>query len=978
MKKFIMTMIVLGVMALAGPNAFAQQTTGSITGRIVDAQGAAVPGVTVTGKNTQTGFTRVDVSDAEGIYRLNALPVGTYDLLAELQGFSKVENKGIVLNVGQTLDVALTMKVANMEETVTVTGESPLIETRSSSVGGVVDVARIENLPLNGRQFANLAATLPGVGLGFHSDPTKSSQFSPQVNGGNGRNVNYQIDGGDNNDDTVGGLLQNFPLEAIQEFNFVTQRFKAEYGRSNGGVMNIVTKSGTNAYSGSAFSLFRDKSLNARTHSEKDADSPKADYRRYQFGGSFGGPILQNRAFYFAAVERTQQDTNQQVDTRGLFPDQDGVYKTPIRETLFNVKQTTTLNAAQYLAVRYGRNSNSQPYGAGLRFAPSSWSTSENKFNSINVNHNWVLGGSRLNEFIFQYANFSNAIPLSSPAPYELFPNTVTIGANPNTPQATEQTKWQFRDDFSWSLTGLGGLGHDMKAGVNFINEPHLYATFNSGVDDYQYTHLTDDRNGPIQTITRNGGVGDVNIPFKQYAAYVQDDWRVSDRLTLNLGLRYDLVKGVQIDQSKNPNFVALQAAGAAGRFTGIPLMEDFGQSPKDDTNNLQPRIGFAYDIRGNGRDVIRGGWGVYQDFGYTNANVLFPAIDASGQGHGAIFSINKPAGIVKPDGTFFKVGDPISSIESQNEADPTRLPLFGQVVSPRLQQPYTRQTNIGLSHQLGDSTAITADYVHIDGRDLNIRFRYNYLDPATGLRRLAGLDVRPNTQAFRAAVSGATSTYDALILGARRRMTRGVDFSVSYTLAKASSDIGAASDELDANYIQNVLDPFADVQHGPSGRTDARHRVSASAVIMAPWGIQVAPFFIFRSALPIFTFEGVDLNGDGNNNDITARAYQYDGLGKAPKEIGDCKTVNCSRGSSTSQLNLRVSKSFTLVGHTRIEAIGEVFNVLNALNPAFPLTSQRLAGGVQRAAFMQPTAFAGDFRQPEQRVGQVGFRFSF
>ncbi len=497
-------------------------------------------------------------------------------------------------------------------------------------------------------------------------------------------------------------------------------------------------------------------------------------------------------------------------------------------------------------------------------------------------------------------------------------------------------------------------------------------------MDDYQYTHLTDDRSGPIQTITRNGGVGSVNIPFKQYAAYIQDDWRVSDRLTLNLGLRYDLVTGVQIDQSQNPNFLAIQAAGRAGRFAGIPGMEDFGKDPKDDRNNLQPRFGFAWDIRGSGQDVVRGGWGMYQDFGYTNANVLFPAIDASGQGHGAIFSVNNPGGILKSDGTFFKVGDPISTIDSQNEADPTRLPLFGQVVSPRLQQPYSRQTNIGWAHQLGASTALTADYVHIDGRDLNTRFRYNYLDPATGLRRLAGLDVRPNTQAFRAAISGATSTYDALILGARRRLSNGIDFTVSYTLAKATSDIGAASDELDANYIQDVTQPFAAVQNGPSGRSDARHRVTASAVIRAPWGLQVSPFFLFRSALPIFTFEGVDLNHDGNNNDLTAKAYEYDGLGNAPKEIGACTTVNCSRGASFAQLNLRVSKSFPLGGRARVEAIGEVFNVLNALNPAFPLTSQRLAGGVQRAAFVQPTAFAGDFRQPEQRVGQVGFRFSF
>ena len=304
---------------------------------------------------------RTGVTDGEGVYRLTALPVGTYDLVAELQGFTKIESKGIVLNVGQTLDVDMTLKLATVQESITVNAETPLIETSSSSVGGVVDISRIESLPLNGRQFANLAATIPGVGLGLHSDPTKSSQFSPQINGGNGRNVNYQIDGGDNNDDTVGGLLQLFPLEAIQEFNFVTQRFKAEYGRSNGGVMNIVTKSGTNNYRGSAFTLFRDKSLNARTFSQEIANIDKTDYRRYQFGGSFGGPIIQNKAHFFGAIERTQQDTNQAVNTLGLFPGSDGVYATPYRENLVTLKGTMNVNPSNYLSVRYGRNNNSQP-----------------------------------------------------------------------------------------------------------------------------------------------------------------------------------------------------------------------------------------------------------------------------------------------------------------------------------------------------------------------------------------------------------------------------------------------------------------------------------------------------------------------------------------------------------------------------------------------------------------------------------------
>src|SRR5499427_9313164 len=294
------------VLLLSCGAAYAQQTTGTITGRVVDQQGAAMPGVTVTAKSPATGFTRTETTDAEGLYRIGALPVGIYEVTAELQGFSTVSKKDIEVNVAQIQNVDFPMKVAALAETVNVTGSTPLIQTTASNVGQVVDVKRIENLPLNGRQFANLAATIPGVGLGFHSDPTKNTQFAPQINGGAGRNINYQIDGGDNNDDTVGGLLQQFPLEAVQEFNFQTQRFKAEYGRSNGGVLSVVTKSGTNLWSGSAFEMFRDKSMNSLTQTEKlavlgtSADPTKGDYRQNQFGGSFGGPIAKDKAHFFA------------------------------------------------------------------------------------------------------------------------------------------------------------------------------------------------------------------------------------------------------------------------------------------------------------------------------------------------------------------------------------------------------------------------------------------------------------------------------------------------------------------------------------------------------------------------------------------------------------------------------------------------------------------------------------------------------
>src|SRR5438046_7999499 len=282
------------VLLLSCGVAYAQQTTGTVTGRVVDQQGAAVPGATVTAKSSSTGFTRTEASDTEGVYRLSALPVGVYDVTADLPGFTTISKKDIEVNVAQTQAVDFALKVASVAETVNVTGASPLIETTASSVGGIVDPRTIESLPLNGRQFANLAATIPGVGLGFHSDPTKSTQYSPQIAGGNGRNLNYQIDGRDNNDHTDGGLLQLFPLAAIQDNNLITSRYKAEDGRSNGGVMNIVTKSGTNDPKGSWFTSIRDKSMNAKTETEKLSNVAKQDYRRYHFGGSFGGPMVQN------------------------------------------------------------------------------------------------------------------------------------------------------------------------------------------------------------------------------------------------------------------------------------------------------------------------------------------------------------------------------------------------------------------------------------------------------------------------------------------------------------------------------------------------------------------------------------------------------------------------------------------------------------------------------------------------------------
>jgi hypothetical protein len=247
----------------------------------------------------------------------------------------------------------------------------------------------------------------------------------------------------------------------------------------------------------------------------------------------------------------------------------------------------------------------------------------------------------------------------------------------------------------------------------------------------------------------------------------------------------------------------------------------------------------------------------------------------------------------------------------------------------------------------------------------------------------LAFTGLRPNALGTRPAISQATSEYTAGIFALRRRMTHGIDFSATYTLAKAHSVIGTAADELNSNNLQDATllydDPRVD---GPTSRTDARHQGTLAGVFQLKGGFTVAPIFLFKSPLPVSTIDGRDLNLNSERNDLPARAFQYDGLNSDGtvnvKDIGECKTWNCGRGAWRTLMNLRVSKSFHLAGTSQIEAIGEVFNLFNGKNPSGFVTSQFFTSGAPNPDFMRPLNFSGDFQQPEQRVGQIGFRFSF
>ncbi len=952
MKKLSQIAAFAVALGLGAVSAFAQ--TGSIEGTVNDDQGLALPGVTTTAKNAATGFTRAATSDSTGAFRIQALPVGTYEVKAELTGFAG-RSRQVVVQIDSTSSVDFKMAVAGQTEEVTVTAESPLIDVKETGVGEVITSTQIQNLPLNGRQFANLAALVPGVSLGFHTDPTKSTQFAPQVSGGGGRNINYLIDGGDNNDDTVGGLVQLFPLDSIGEFNFQTQRFRADSGRSNGGALTVVTKSGTNDLRGSAFEFFRDKSLNGKTHTEKEDDVEKGEYRKHQYGASLGGPIVRDKTHFFVAFERIQQDTTQSVNTEGLFPDKDGVFPLPYRENMAVGKLTHQLNSDNYLSLRYGFNNNSQPYGASPSSPPENWGLSKNKFHSVNANLNSVLSGGRINEFVFQFSYFKNGIVENSNLPTETFPNGVTVGQSVNTPQQTVQHKYQFRDDFTWNMGR-----HEFKVGASFIYEPTLDITFSTGQQPL-FTHLTSSRTSAISNIQFNGSIGSegglsgATIPNNQYGFYVQDAWRMNDKLTLDIGVRYDLVTGFAFDQSQNIVYQELVAAAQRGVFSGnsapcpCPGFEDFGKEPAEDKNNIAPRVGFTYDAKADGDLIVRGGAGRYYDFAYTNANILFAVIGAQSS-FGQIYLNNNSAGIRNPDGTLYQVGQPLPP----NQLTNVSAPLPSHAASPIIKQPYTDQANFGFSKKIGNDLAVEVDAVYAEGKELGVRPALNRRINGATSRRFVGILPRSGGSNFRVDLSEGTSHYKGISLTLKKRWDGKMQFLGSYTLSETTSSASLrATDEFGEYDPIDVLDPFG---HENPTRTDNRHRVTLSAVWSPAFGLTIAPIFRYKSAQAFNVLTGTDDNRDGLVRDLPAGV----------------ETLNSGRGADFKQLDLRISKKFRLGARAGVEVIAEGFNLTNADNPNTYIANQN------DPQFGQPTRFAGDFRQTEQRLAQIGVRLDF
>jgi len=969
-------LLLVGFLVLLLPTLlFAQTNAGSLSGHVTDGSGAALPGVTVTATNSATGFNRSVVSETDGSYRFASLPAGTYDVTADLAGFGSLTTRNVEVNVSTDRTLNVTLKQATVKEQITVTAASPLIET-TPAIGTVVSQREIANLPLNGRQFANLGSLAPGTTLSVNSDPTKPGQLTIALNGGSGRNVNFLVDGGDNTDDTIGGALQNYNIEAVQEFNIQTQQYKAEYGRTTGGVLTVVTKTGTNDFEESAYEFYRSKALNEKTETEKLNGSGKSPYSRNQYGASIGGPIVKDMIHFFATGERLERPTSYVIATGGIYPEFDGkAVPTPFKDNLLTAKVSADVNARQFLQVRYGYQRNSDIYGASPIVLPSALGTLTNDYHSILLGHTWQIGSNKVNDFLFQDTHFKNAILPTSNDPALIYPGGVSVGQSVNTPQTTTQIKRQYKDDFSWSST-LGQMRHDFKVGANFIDEPLLGGDFSTGTSG-QYTLRDPVKGSPVVDIAIFSGFAGYNTPIKQYNYYAQDDISFNKKLTLNVGLRYDLWKGFDLDQRANPIW---QALSTQTKYND-PYLKAFqngkGGKLKNDTNNWAPRLGFTYDVNSDSKNIIRGGVGRYFDFPYTNATILFPAVSVQST-YGQSYSYHDGNGIKNPNGTFFQPGQPLPP---NQQTGGTAVNPPNEVASPTLATPYSDQVSLGYSWQVNPWLGLNADASYINYKDIPFRFRANPIDPATGKRRF------PAFASFRIWDGEGFAKYNGINLGGHARLGTKFELQGFYTLSHTTGNILAGADEFritDAGHQGDLravrdqsvdpYDPLCNACTGPLN-TDAKHRVTLSALYRAPLGINASGIFRYHSGTPYTEWAGGDIScGPTGTVNQCKDGYNFD---LAP----GVTHVNSLRGSSFSQFDVRLSKEFKFYRNYGVEVIGEIFNLFNSKNPAnFNGNCAVNAAGqcTFTGGFGQANTFAGDPGQGEQRLAQLGLRVTF
>jgi len=934
MQKGARILIFLAVFALIRPFAMAQQPTASLTGVVTDQVGAVIPGATVRAVNRATNVTRNTTSNDQGLYVLSNLPVGKYLVKVEAAGFeTKTSAEDVTLAVGQSVRLDAALTAGKVTATIDLIGEMPLVDVDTSKVDAVVNNRTIENLPLNGRNFLELALLTPGNSPAPNFDPTKTNTVVISSAGQVGRGGNVMIDGTDNNDDVVGGSLINISQDAVAEFQVATNRFSAEYGRSASSVINVVTKAGGNKVHGSASFFERDRRLQGLP-AVFDRSQPTPPFDRQQYSFTLGGPFIKDKLFGFGAAEYRDQDGAVLVGIRDV-PNRritNGFATAPLRDLLINSRMDYNVSNSNSLDFRYSFEDVDATDSSKLDRAIGSASYRQqlkNRFHSFMTTWTDVLSPTAVNSFSFSVNNFDNTTDPTGTGVQLTFPS-ILDGSSFRVPQGTKQNRLQFADTVN-KIIG----NHSLKVGGEYqrIDSSISLGVFRQGriefVQDFaNFDHNNDGRiddNDLLFAVTLRSGLPNqdlnlANVDNNYFAFFAQDDWRVRHNLTFNIGLRYEVDTNVK----NNSGFSNIN-----------PLVASFYHGERHaDLNNFAPRVGFNYSVLGQ-KLSFHAGYGIYYDRVVLELITLERGLD----GRALPVEVRAGNALTAPNGMpifidqngHFVPGAPTF----QSPFTGFILPGAGasgiNIIDNSMQNPMVQQSNLGVQWEFARNFVLKADYLHNFGTHFIIGRTIGVVNnPVVG-----GPDRVVNLE------SSVKFFYDGLLLSVEKRLANRYQLRASYTLSKtlnyANDDqVPFSNGPVDPNNLQ------LEYGHTPN---DQRHRFTFAATADLPYGFRVSPIVTLASGVPMdILMPGgqsripiLQRNAGArlfkNANELNAFIQQVNSAGGVNGSPLPLAPVNTRFNDNFSSVDLRISKIFTFKERVRLEPMVEIFNLFNTTN---------------------------------------------
>ncbi|MDR3775226.1 MAG: TonB-dependent receptor [Terracidiphilus sp.] len=898
MRKLAFALCLLTLCIATGMQA--QTPTSTVSGIVKDSQGALVQGARVQITNTAQGTTRESVTNANGFYSIPDLIPGEYRGLVNAKGFATAQYAGVVLEAGRTFTLDAALTPATQVTTVNVTAAAQTVDLEQSMIQGQITENTIESIPLNGRNFLELAYLIPGNRPAPTFDPTKTNTLEISSAGGFGRGGNITIDGGDNNDEVVGGTLSNLPEDSIGEFQIATARFTAEVGRSGNSIINIISRSGTNSFHGSAFMFERNRNLQALP-ATFDAGQPKPPFDREQYGGSLGGPLAKDKLWWFSSAEYRDQNADIQTGTRNFATGaiEHTAAATPLRDLLLSNRLDYHLNGANSLSGRFSFNRSTDTAQASASSSTPLSTAAErqnslNRFNSVEAAWTSVLSRSRTNELSFHYDNFYNNIPpypqdasLTDPSlalGSELIFPDLADGANFNLPQTTFLNRSQLRDGLTMALgkhaLKVGGeFQHYTAHGIiNPFGNGTIFLTSDFGFADLNGDGVVNDLDIPV-AVAIHSTAPVVPVPIPQVgdsylAFFAQDDWRVRPNLTFTLGLRWEYdsdLTGTSSDHDPCPNLTSTPSQPCVWMANVIDLKKH------PDTKDLGPRVGFTWDPYRHGKTVFRGGYGIYYDriileTGAEERVQNDRALAVTQYAGSGCFSPDAPPYIPPLGQCFFPnasflPGTPTlaAPFSGQHQTGGVGIIAMG----PDSHHPLYQQFSLGFQQEAGSDWLASADVLHVFGERQLIGSLLRATDstspdiscPGNNVPCTITDPVTGISDNITLIQSGAKSWYDGLLVSLAHRESKigkiGYQYNVSYTLSKTLD----YSD--DDQLTNNNADEQVNLAEGVSGLrkekgyalTDELHRLTFYGDAQLPYGFSLAPIYTYGSGVPANTF---------------------------------------------------------------------------------------------------------------------------